>query len=211
MTIQFKRLTGAPWTADHEAMFRLRHGVFIERLGWDLPAAASLETDGYDTALTHYLVAFRDEVCIGCWRLLPTTGPYMLSEPFAALLQGAAAPCDATVWELSRFAIRGDVQHAFGFGDAARAMFSEVHRFALEHRIARYVTVTTLGIERMLRHAGVPCERLGRPQRLGESPAVAILLRPEDLGRVGAAEPRTLPRPTLAISDQPVAGHIGAA
>jgi N-acyl-L-homoserine lactone synthetase len=61
----------------------------------------------------------------------------------------------------------------------------------------------------MLRHAGVPCERLGRPQRLGESPAVAILLRPEDLGRVGAGLPRTLP--TLAISDEPVAGQVSAA
>jgi acyl homoserine lactone synthase len=191
--IQFKRLSGAPWTADHEAMFRLRHSVFIERLGWNLPASASLETDDYDTPVTQYLVAFDGEACIGCWRLLPTTGHYMLPEQFASLLQHDDAPCDPSVWELSRFAIRGDSQQPFGFGDATRSMFREVHRFAIDHQIARYVTVTTLGIERMLKHAGVPCERLGRPQRVGAGLAVAIRLRPEDLGRVGAGVADAVP------------------
>ncbi|CAB3764511.1 Acyl-homoserine-lactone synthase [Paraburkholderia humisilvae] len=168
-------------------MFRLRHRVFVERLGWELPGTALLESDSYDAEQTHYLVAFLQDVCIGCWRLLPTTGPYMLRDEFTALLGDNIPPHDACVWELSRFAIESEQQNAFGFADATRQMFSEVHRFAMDHGIRRYVTVTTVAIERMLRHAGVACERFSAPQPLGNDLAVAVSLSPADFGRAGAA------------------------
>ncbi len=42
---------------------------------------------------------------LGSWRLLPTTGPYMLRDVFPQLLHGVAAPAAADTWEISRFAV----------------------------------------------------------------------------------------------------------
>ncbi|MDQ7982488.1 acyl-homoserine-lactone synthase [Paraburkholderia sp. SARCC-3016] len=200
MEIQFKRLSGGAWTKDHEAMFRLRYRVFVERLKWELPATTSVETDSYDTERTHYLVAFQQDICVGCWRLLCTTGPYMLRDEFDALLGGKEAPCDPLIWELSRFAIASDRQNAFGFADATRQLFSEVDRFAVDYDIKRYVTVTTVGVERMLRHAGISCDRFSTPQLLGGSPAVAVSMSPSDFGRAGAAVQRNTSMAETRIS-----------
>jgi N-acyl-L-homoserine lactone synthetase len=82
-------------------------------------------------------------------------------------------------------ALKSDQQNAFGFADATRLLFSEVHRFAIDHRIERYVTVTTLAVERILRHAGIACERFSTPKRLGKDLAVAVRIWPADFGRAG--------------------------
>lgn len=156
-------------------MHRLRAKVFKDRMGWEVPIISGMEIDGYD-ALEPYYMMIRDPAIglRGCWRALPTEGPYMLKDTFSELLYGHPAPQDQKIWELSRFAIEADGPQGFGFSglslDALREIVSFGDRMGIEH----YVTVTTASIERMMRRAGFAVTRYGPPLRIGVENAVAL-------------------------------------
>ncbi|MFP6560340.1 acyl-homoserine-lactone synthase [Paraburkholderia sp. B3] len=160
---------------DVNEMYRLRARVFRDRLGWDVPTIAGMEVDGYDALGPHYMLIQEPSGRVrGCWRLMPTEGPNMLRDTFAQLLQGESAPADRQIWELSRFAIESDNDHAFGFADLTSQAIRSAITFADRMGIQRYVTVTTTPIERMLRRTGMEIKRLGQPQRIGVENAVAL-------------------------------------
>ena len=156
-------------------MHRLRAKVFKERMGWDVPILSGMEIDGYD-ALDPYYMVIRESgsVVRGCWRLLPTEGPYMLKDTFPELLHGHAIPEDAKVWELSRFAIETEGTHGFGFAGLALEAMREIVSFGDRMGIEHYVTVTTTAVERLLRRAGIAITRFGPPIRIGVENAVAL-------------------------------------
>ena len=159
-------------------MHKLRAKVFKDRLGWEVPVLAGMEIDGYD-ALEPLYMMIREPgkgTLRGCWRLLPTEGPYMLKDSFSQLLHGAAAPVSARTWELSRFAIETGGNARFGLSHITLASFSEIVRYGRAHGIERYVTVTTTALERLVRRAGVVIERLGPPVQIGIEQAVALTI-----------------------------------
>ncbi|MDU1801656.1 MAG: acyl-homoserine-lactone synthase LasI, partial [Pseudomonas aeruginosa] len=89
-------------------MHKLRAQVFKERKGWDVSVIDEMEIDGYDALSPYYMLIQEDTPeaqVFGCWRILDTTGPYMLKNTFPELLHGKEAPCSPHIWELSRFAI----------------------------------------------------------------------------------------------------------
>lgn len=160
-------------------MFRLRHEVFRDRLRWDVPSRDGLEYDEFDRYDPVYTVVTNEQrEIVGCWRLLPTTGPYMLRDVFPQLLHGHEAPCDPDVWEISRFAVtsRGGDDRRYGFGGISVRMMQGLVTFAWENGISRYVAVTSTGVERMLRRLGLSVTRYGPPQRIGEVDAVACAI-----------------------------------
>jgi acyl homoserine lactone synthase len=156
-------------------MHRLRAKVFKDRMGWAVPIMSGMEIDGYD-ALEPYYMAIReaDRELRGCWRLLPTEGPYMLKDSFPELLHGQPAPESPRIWELSRFAIETEGRQGFGFADLALDAMREIVLFGDRMGIERYVTVTTTPIERLLRRAGIEITRFGPPIRIGVENAVAL-------------------------------------
>jgi N-acyl-L-homoserine lactone synthetase len=149
-----------------------RHKVFVENLGWDLHAPDGLEQDQFDRPDTVYVVARDDEgeVC-GCARLLPTTDPYLLSEVFPQLLNGAVPPNSPEIWELSRFAA---VDFNSPNQSPLRQMSSDIAIDLLQaaidcaskHGAKCLITVSPLGIERLLRNAGFKAHRAGPPIRV---------------------------------------------
>ncbi|MFP5393951.1 MAG: acyl-homoserine-lactone synthase [Gammaproteobacteria bacterium] len=157
-------------------MHTLRAKVFKDRLGWEVPILSGMEIDGYDALEPLYMMirAPGSGALIGCWRLLPTVGPYMLKDSFAELLHGDAAPAHPRVWELSRFAIETDCHEAFGFSEITMESILEVISYGHHAGIDEYVTVTTTAIERMLRRAGVVTRRFGPPLQIGVEKAVAL-------------------------------------
>ncbi|MEX0606424.1 MAG: acyl-homoserine-lactone synthase, partial [Halofilum sp. (in: g-proteobacteria)] len=87
-------------------MYRLRHEVFHERLGWEVTSAQGLEQDEYDALQPVYLITRGPQREVtGCLRLLPTSGPYMLRDTFPQLLAGETPPADARIWDISRMAV----------------------------------------------------------------------------------------------------------
>lgn len=163
-----------------DSMFRLRHSVFHDRLGWQVRSDQGREHDWYDVLGPHYLVARSGpagEDAVGCWRMLPTTGPYMLRDVFPMLLDGAPAPAHEREWEISRFAV--DINHTgnrYGFSDLPADMLRAMLRFGVEQGLDAIVGVTSAAVERMLRQLGFTVERLGAVRRIGKVMSVAFRL-----------------------------------
>lgn len=161
-------------------MFELRAKVFHKRLGWDVAIQDNMEMDSYDILNPYCMLVYHPSGSIcGCWRILPTLGPYMLKNTFPGLLHGHAPPENADIWELSRFAIKSDGRRSFGFTELVLDAMREVVIFADQMGIHRYVTVTTLPIERLLIRTGITIRRFGPPLRIGIVDAIALEI---DLG-----------------------------
>lgn len=159
-------------------MHKLRAKVFKDRLGWEVPVMSGMEIDGYD-ALDPYYMMIREpgaNTLRGCWRLLPTEGPYMLKDSFAELLHGEQAPRNARIWELSRFAIETDCDSSYKVSHITMESFAAMTEYGRRNGIDRFVTVTTTSLERLVTRAGFVTERLGPPVQIGIEQAVALYI-----------------------------------
>lgn len=164
-----------------DQMYRLRHTVFSERLGWTARDPQGREVDFYDCLDPVYLIA-RDEAdqktgqVAGCWRLLPTTGPYMLKDIFSHLLWGASAPEREDVWEISRFAVNPDLRGADSLGSVCSVvgrMLIEMFDFAEAVGITRIVAASDIRFDRILQRAGLKTTHFGPAVAMDKSRAVA--------------------------------------
>jgi acyl homoserine lactone synthase len=166
-----------------DSMYRLRSAAFSERLGWDVKSVRGREIDGFDDLDPTYMVV-RDRqqpsLALGCWRLLKTTGPYMLRDVFPELLDGQPVPDDPRVWEISRYAVMSDARAArrpgFGFGDISVAMWRRLFSFSREAGVDAFVAVTTVSVERLVAKLGLTIERFGPARRIGNALSVAFRL-----------------------------------
>lgn len=162
------------------AMFRLRRRVFRDRLDWTVSVTGDLELDVYDALNPTYLVlvSARREV-IGCVRLLPTTGPTMLADTFPQLLAGLSPPRNDRILESSRFCVDTRLAAApaeRGLNRATFMLFAAMIESLGMLDADSIVTVTDTRMERILRRAGWPLERLAAPQRIGQTMALAGFL-----------------------------------
>jgi len=175
---------------DLAEMYRLRYRVFKQRLDWDVEVSGDMEIDAFDALHPAYLLQCAGDGRVqGCVRLLPTSGPTMLTETFAPLLAGRPAPSDPAIWESSRFALdvaREAPDAAGGIATATYELFAGMIEFGLFRRLTEIVTVTDLRMERILRRAAWPLRRLGEPRALGGMRSVAGYLEvsPECLAKV---------------------------
>lgn len=178
MKIQIGQVSKGDFSAgDIRAMHRLRHEVFRERLKWDVRCEDDSELDEFDEMDPIYMIVKNsDGKLFGCWRLLPTEGPYMMKDTFPQTLCGQSAPQHPHVWELSRFALSRHEGAVNRFCDTVMQMIEKVVTYAVENNISRFVTVTTVGIERLMRVVGVPMSRFGVPIQVGIEKTVALSL-----------------------------------
>ena len=158
-------------------MYRLRFRVFKNRLDWDVTTAGAMERDSYDDLGPVYLLQ-RNTLgdLTGCVRLLPTTGPTMLRDTFAALLHDQPMLCDPSIWETSRFALDQGHVSSVGAGGVATQTYEllvGLLEFGLANSIRQIVTVTDARMERILRRANWPLARLGEPVQIGDTRALA--------------------------------------
>lgn len=164
-----------------------RHEVFVELLQWVLNTPEGIEQDQFDRQDTVYVVARNDEGRInGCARLLPTTKPYLLGEVFPELLNGLTPPSSSEVWELSRFAAvdvsdmpaspRGQMSSPI-----AVALLRDAIQVAGRLGARRLITVSPIGVERLLRAAGFHAHRAGPPMVVGGHPLFACWIEIESL------------------------------
>ncbi len=159
------------------AVAAYRHKIFIERLGWQLPVQNGLERDQFDRPDTIYVVARNDsgDIC-GCARLLPTTHPYLLGEVFPQLMNGLPVPSSLDVWELSRFAaadLKAGTTSSEQQANSSRQLLAAAVAVASSHGAQRLITVSPLGIERLLHRMGVHAHRAGPPVFVDGKPIFA--------------------------------------
>jgi len=181
-------IAGSPLVLSHNIYSKIgqyRQKVFIEMLGWDLHAHDGMELDQFDRPDTLYMVSQDDNGSVnGCARLLPTNQPYLLGEVFPELMQGLPIPCSADIWELSRFAAvdfnapGGSALAQFSSGIAVQLLRQAIV-CAVEHGAKRLITVSPIGIERLLRHTGVHAHRAGPPMIIDGHPIFACWIEVE--------------------------------
>jgi acyl homoserine lactone synthase len=171
--------------ADMQGMYKLRYEVFAKKLGWDVKTVNEMEMDQYDdlASVAYVLAKAPDGQVDACWRILPTSGPYMLRDTFPELLHGQQAPEAEDCWELSRFAIATSPSLTANgtFGPLSKALMVESARFATARGINRYVTVTTPIMERMMKHQGLHIHRIGPAIKIGIAAAVACIIEVDDI------------------------------
>ena len=195
-----------------ESLARYRHRVFIEKLGWQLPCMPGEERDQFDGPHTIYIAA-RNEAgaVIGSARLLPTDQPYLLAEVFPQLMGGFPLPRTPRVWELSRFAAvdlaknRRSTSSQFNYSISI-PLLEEVLAVARAHGAERLITVSPLGVERLLRRAGFIAHRAAPPVIIDGSPLFACWIELKRL--VDNVAPLHAPR---AVDPRPSVQSIGGA
>jgi acyl homoserine lactone synthase len=164
-----------------EAVGRYRRKVFVDRLGWPLRSDGEIEMDEFDGPNAVY-VSSQDEHghLNGVARLLPTTIPYLLKEVFPSLWYGSDLPHSPETWELSRFAaVDFDTPASFANQASAKhaaSLFRQVARVARTLGARRLVTVSPLGMERLLRINGFHSSRAGLPTKHGRNHVVALAI-----------------------------------
>ncbi|MDA8870900.1 N-acyl-L-homoserine lactone (AHL) synthase, partial [Rhizobiaceae bacterium] len=104
---QFHKFAG-----ELESMFKLRAKVFSGKLGWDVQTYEGSERDKYDDLHPVYVIktAPGTSEVIASMRLMPTTGPTLLSDVFADTIPDGATISAPSIWECTRFCI--DEHHA---------------------------------------------------------------------------------------------------
>ena len=169
---------------------RYRYKVFVETLGWQLQTENGLEKDQFDRPDTLYVAAEDTQGrVIGCARLLPTDRPYLLGEVFPQLMAGLPLPCQSDIWELSRFAaVDFNSQNTTPLQQFSSPVAIELLQHAIECAAAqgakRLITVSPVGIERLLRRAGFQARRAGPPTIVDGHPLFACWIE---------IKPRTTP------------------
>lgn len=170
-------------------MAQYRHQVFVETLKWKLDTAQGMELDQFDNADTIYIISQDDEGDVnGVARLLPTSRPYLLRDVFPQLLNGLPPPCHPDIWELSRFSTTDFQNRSLSGPNQTRQVSSPIAVQMLRSSIScaialgatRLITVSPLGVERLMRRAGFHAHRAGPPMIVGGHPLFACWIELAD-------------------------------
>lgn len=181
------RLIPAHRIDDHpdliDQMFQLRARVFGDRLGWAVEVHNGRERDRFDDLEPLYALAVQDGHVIGTFRLLQTTGPHMLADVFRELMPDGVPVRSPVIWESTRFAV--DMEHArargaHGLAEVTGILLSSLLEIGVHSGLSHILTVIDVRMERILRRAGCPIDRLSDPKRIGDVPSLAILMECTD-------------------------------
>lgn len=158
-------------------MHRLRAKVFGSRMGWNVSVEGGEERDRYDALDPCYVLAVNDDYrVVGCARLLPAMGPTMLADMFPQLLVNGELLAHPTMIESSRFCVDTTLEAGRRSGQlhlATLTMFAGIVDWSMANGYNEIVTATDLRVERILKRAGWPMNRLGEPTPIGDTQAVA--------------------------------------
>lgn len=192
MIIVIDALNQSNHTRTLRDMHRLRARVFRNRLGWDVNVVNGEERDRFDKLDPAHVVSIdADGDVVGCMRLLQTTGPHMLADVFAPLLDGEPPLRSALLWEATRFCVDTE-KLASGRGpNTISGVTSEVmigaFEYAMEAGVEDAVAVIDPVMNRVLKRSGnAPYDYLGSPKAVGKVVAMAALMdcSPERVERI---------------------------
>lgn len=166
----------------YKNMFRFRHKIFFEKLGWQVNSDEGCEHDNYDKLNPIYIVAKDENDNVeGCWRFLPTTGPYMLKDTFPQLLKGEPAPVDEKILEISRFAVcpsNSQSAKQASNNPITIAILRAGYEYAIVNGYNKFVAVTSVAMERLLKKMGLTMTRFGdkKATKVGGVSSVGTLI-----------------------------------
>lgn len=156
-----------------EAMHELRYQQFYEKQSWDVPAIKGVEIDQYDRLSVDpvYLLA-RDARgrLIGTCRLLRTTGPYMVRDNFAHMMDGRPLPAEDKIWEANRIAV--DTSADIGLSGAMRttgALLAAICEYCLPKGVVKTIGSYEAQVLRLLKSRGATPDWIGTARQFPDS------------------------------------------
>lgn len=139
---------------DLDAMYRLRHKVFFDKLRWQVTSQDGMEKDEYDENHTYYLI-FKDKnnVVRGCQRYIPMNHACMFDGPFDFVLPNLKDYKNAKHWEASRLAVDYDFVEEYTKEDAQK-VFTRISAasmlLGLDAEIKSFLTLSYPSVARVL-------------------------------------------------------------
>jgi acyl homoserine lactone synthase len=130
----------------------------------------------------------------------------MLANTFAMLLSGLEPPCNVSIIESSRFCVdtkRLTELAENGLRRATFVLFAGMIEQARAIGAQRIVTVTDTRMERVLRRAGWPLERIAPPIQIGDTMALAGFLEVSDDALAAIYRAGELSGPILTVPEMP--------
>lgn len=152
-----------------DQMLRLRARVFAERLGWDVTVVDGRERDRFDDLAPVYLIHTDDEgrEVRGSLRLLPTTGPTVLTDFFSDTMPDAVRLSAPSIWECTRFCVDEDRLRHRDQIVASGELISGLGSVALAAGIESILGNFDDRMLRLYRRIGCEVEVLGSTTRYG--------------------------------------------
>ena len=148
-------------------MYRLRARVFKDRLGWDVKVVEGLERDDFDDLDPVYLVHVDQAGTVdGSCRLLPTTGPTLVSEFFSDTMPDAAQLQAPSIWECTRFCADPDAS-VEGITTICGEMLTRMGMLGLASGFDTVLGNFDAVMMRLYRIIRAPVEILGHTDRYG--------------------------------------------
>jgi acyl-homoserine lactone synthase len=160
-----------------EQMFRLRHRVFVERMGWeDLRKPDGREVDQFDTDEAIYMI-LQDEndQVIASQRYLPSLKPHTLSEVFPHLCNLRGVPAGPRIYEIGRLCTDIDIPRAKRINAKAQLMVGSME-FAQMASISHFSYVGTFELLNLHLSIGWKPLPLGAPLKIEGANTTAFLL-----------------------------------
>lgn len=144
-------------------MWKDRHALFVDQLGWALTTDGIHEKDTYDKDDTIYIVSINNEGELqGSFRLLPTNKPHLMSDHFENLCAEGILRGD-TIWEVSRFYSTTPPKRNLLRNQCAGDLLTGMMEYALIMGVSHYTFVVSMAIFPLVLQAGWDIEPLGLP------------------------------------------------
>lgn len=161
-----------------EGYQKARKIIFNDRLKWDVKVESDREVDEFDSQYSHYLISLHEGRVIGGVRLTPSPFPNLTYEIFEKYFPGGfSIERSFNILESSRFGLvftdnttsRAIRSHTFD-------LFKGIVKFALDYGYDSIITVVDVRMERTLRLAGWPIERITDVVQIGETKTITGVL-----------------------------------
>ncbi|MGY2048938.1 acyl-homoserine-lactone synthase [Methylobacterium sp. JK268] len=162
------------YAAEMEAVWRLRHRIFVEGKGWQaLARPDGREIDQFDTSYAVHFLLLHQGALIGYSRLLPTTKPHLLSEVFPHLCE-RERPVGPHVWEWTRQAVAPEHRAVGSRKPVPLELMTGIVEWGLAHGVSSIVAQLPVLYLTPLLQCRFKAEPLGHPTVIDRERIVAV-------------------------------------
>lgn len=158
-----------------EQVFRLRHKVFVEELGWtNLARPDGREIDQFDTKHAVHMLYIEDKQVLGYQRMLPSTRPHLLSDVMPELCE-VERPVGPHIWECTRHCVAPGHRDRGRFASPiANILLSGIVEWGLANGVTTAIIEIDPRLLLRLVQLHFRMQPLGLPKKIGNQDVVAV-------------------------------------
>lgn len=154
-----------------------RKRIFLDRMRWDVQINGDREVDEFDSAYSHYLVSVNQGEVIGGVRLTPSQVPNLTYNTFSKYFGSIPIERNPYLLESSRFGLDTIPNRTSNvLNSQTFELLIGMIKFALNYGYEKIITVVDTRMERTLRLAGWPIERITKIIQIGDTKTTIGLL-----------------------------------